>query len=148
MRADTPVSRATSPIVHVGIPTDSQCRLTRCEGQADRRRDQDWHRRDHRLGRGRAGGGSNDQKVGRDSLDAWVKYLRERQLTEARGWDPADKEYGGWGYCAVIPRKPAPGWYSSARICRAGPTFVPRRHSSPGPPARFQGVTFVSTQLP
>jgi hypothetical protein len=41
--------------------------------------------------------------------DAWLKYLRERQLTEALGWDPSDKEYGGWGYCAVLPRKPAPG---------------------------------------
>jgi squalene-hopene/tetraprenyl-beta-curcumene cyclase len=40
---------------------------------------------------------------------AWLKYLRERQLTEALGWAPADKEYGGWGYCAVLPRKPAPG---------------------------------------
>lgn len=40
---------------------------------------------------------------------AWLKYLRGRQLTEALGWDPADKEYGGWGYCAVLPRKPAPG---------------------------------------
>jgi hypothetical protein len=45
----------------------------------------------------------------RAARDAWLKYLRERQLTEALGWDPADKEYGGWGYCAVIPRKPAPG---------------------------------------
>jgi squalene-hopene/tetraprenyl-beta-curcumene cyclase len=41
--------------------------------------------------------------------EAWLKYLRERQLTEALGWVPADKEYGGWGYCAVLPRKPAPG---------------------------------------
>src|SRR5262249_23032995 len=41
--------------------------------------------------------------------EAWLKYLRERQLTGALGWDPADKEYGGWGYCAVLPRKPAPG---------------------------------------
>jgi squalene-hopene/tetraprenyl-beta-curcumene cyclase len=41
--------------------------------------------------------------------DAWVKYLRKRQLTEALGWDPADKEYGGWGYCAVVPRKPRLG---------------------------------------
>jgi squalene-hopene/tetraprenyl-beta-curcumene cyclase len=41
--------------------------------------------------------------------DAWLKYLRERQLTEALGWEPADKEYGGWGYCAVLPRKPTPG---------------------------------------
>jgi squalene-hopene/tetraprenyl-beta-curcumene cyclase len=45
----------------------------------------------------------------RPARDAWLKYLRGRQLTEALGWDPADKEYGGWGYCAILPRKPAPG---------------------------------------
>jgi hypothetical protein len=45
----------------------------------------------------------------RPARDAWLKYLRERQLTEALGWDPSDRQYGGWGYCVVIPRKPAPG---------------------------------------
>jgi squalene-hopene/tetraprenyl-beta-curcumene cyclase len=45
----------------------------------------------------------------RRARDAWLKYLRERQLTEPLGWSPADKEYGGWGYCAIIPRKPARG---------------------------------------
>jgi hypothetical protein len=45
----------------------------------------------------------------RAARDAWLMYLRERQLTEALGWVPADKEYGGWGYCAIIPRKPPPG---------------------------------------
>jgi squalene-hopene/tetraprenyl-beta-curcumene cyclase len=39
----------------------------------------------------------------------WLAYLRERQLTEALGWQPADVEYGGWGYAAGLPRKPAPG---------------------------------------
>src|SRR5439155_13012900 len=40
--------------------------------------------------------------------DAWVKYLKERQLTEKLGWKPEEKQYGGWGYCRVIPKKPEP----------------------------------------
>lgn len=40
---------------------------------------------------------------------AWVKYLKERQLTEKLGWKPEDKQYGGWGYCRVLPQKPEPG---------------------------------------
>jgi squalene-hopene/tetraprenyl-beta-curcumene cyclase len=43
------------------------------------------------------------------ALGAWLAYLRERQLTEALGWQAADPEYGGWGYAAGLPRKPAPG---------------------------------------
>ena len=43
---------------------------------------------------------------------AWVKYLKERQLTERLGWKPEDKEYGGWGYCRVIPKKPEPGQFA------------------------------------
>jgi squalene-hopene/tetraprenyl-beta-curcumene cyclase len=38
--------------------------------------------------------------------DAWVKYLKERQLTEKLDWKPEEKQYGGWGYCRVIPKKP------------------------------------------
>jgi Prenyltransferase and squalene oxidase repeat len=45
----------------------------------------------------------------RKARDAWLAYLRERQLTEERGWQKADKQYGGWGYCPLIPRKPRPG---------------------------------------
>lgn len=41
--------------------------------------------------------------------DGWLKYLLARQLTEPLGWSPDDKEYGGWGYCRVPPKKPAPG---------------------------------------
>lgn len=41
--------------------------------------------------------------------DAWLKYLKDRQLTEDMGWDQADKEYGGWGYCAAVPKKPKAG---------------------------------------
>ncbi|MCS7016836.1 MAG: hypothetical protein NZM42_12050, partial [Gemmatales bacterium] len=39
---------------------------------------------------------------------AWIRYLRERQLTEKLGWRTEDKAYGGWGYCRLIPYKPAP----------------------------------------
>lgn len=45
----------------------------------------------------------------RSARDAWLTYLRQRQLTESLGWDPTDKPYGGWGFCAVLPRKPKPG---------------------------------------
>jgi hypothetical protein len=38
--------------------------------------------------------------------DAWLRYLRERQLTEALDWQPADPFYGGWGYVDEPPRKP------------------------------------------
>jgi hypothetical protein len=43
---------------------------------------------------------------------AWVKYLKERQLTEPLGWKPEEKQYGGWGYCRVIPKKPEPGAFA------------------------------------
>jgi hypothetical protein len=42
----------------------------------------------------------------------WVRFLKERQLTEALGWKPDEKPYGGWGYCRVVPRKPAPGAFA------------------------------------
>ncbi len=40
---------------------------------------------------------------------AWLAYLRGRQLNESLGWQPTDPEYGGWGYALDVPRKPAPG---------------------------------------
>jgi len=45
----------------------------------------------------------------RKARDAWLLYLRERQLTEDLGWKPADKPYGGWGYSPRLPRKPNAG---------------------------------------
>jgi squalene-hopene/tetraprenyl-beta-curcumene cyclase len=45
----------------------------------------------------------------RPARDAWLAYLRERQLTEDLGWQPDDKPYGGWGYSPRVPRKPPPG---------------------------------------
>lgn len=44
-----------------------------------------------------------------DARSAWLAYLRERQLTETLGWQPADVEHGGWGYAHGPPRKPAAG---------------------------------------
>jgi Prenyltransferase and squalene oxidase repeat len=40
--------------------------------------------------------------------DRWLASLRGRQLNEQLGWAPSDPQYGGWGYCPVIPRKPKP----------------------------------------
>ncbi len=45
---------------------------------------------------------------------AWIDYLKQRQLVERNGWDPADKEYGGWGYCRLIPRKPKGNEFTAA----------------------------------
>lgn len=39
--------------------------------------------------------------------DQLITALRARQLTEERGWQPADLSYGGWGYFSGIPRKPS-----------------------------------------
>lgn len=39
---------------------------------------------------------------------AWLAFLRERQLTEANGWQFKDLEYGGWGFSLDVPRKPRP----------------------------------------
>jgi len=40
---------------------------------------------------------------------AWLAYLRARQLSEHLGWSPDDPQYGGWGFSLDIPRKPAEG---------------------------------------
>jgi hypothetical protein len=45
----------------------------------------------------------------RAARDVWLNHLLARQLTEANGWSPADVHYGGWGYYAGVPRKPARG---------------------------------------
>ena len=49
-----------------------------------------------------------DQKDLLKARDAWLKYLLDRQLTEKLGWKPEDKQYGGWGYCRLLPKKPEP----------------------------------------
>lgn len=40
---------------------------------------------------------------------AWLAYLRARQLNHDLEWDPADAEFGGWGYAPLVPRKPRAG---------------------------------------
>ena len=41
--------------------------------------------------------------------DAWLRYLRGRQLDASLGWKESDAPFGGWGYSAAVPHKPAPG---------------------------------------
>ncbi len=43
----------------------------------------------------------------RTTRDAWLEYLRARQLTEELGWQPNDVGYGGWGYADEPPAKPS-----------------------------------------
>jgi squalene-hopene/tetraprenyl-beta-curcumene cyclase len=45
----------------------------------------------------------------RPARNAWLDFLRRRQLTEELGWAPGDREYGGWGYSRGLPRKPRAG---------------------------------------
>jgi hypothetical protein len=45
----------------------------------------------------------------RQARDAWLNYLKQRQLTEELGWTPEDRAYGGWGYSRGVPRKPRAG---------------------------------------
>jgi hypothetical protein len=47
---------------------------------------------------------------------AWIKFLKERQLTGKLGWKPDEKQYGGWGYCRVIPKKPEPNTFAPPLI--------------------------------
>ena len=42
----------------------------------------------------------------RAARDAWLAYLRRRQLTEELGWQTGDREYGGWGFSSALPSKP------------------------------------------
>jgi squalene-hopene/tetraprenyl-beta-curcumene cyclase len=41
--------------------------------------------------------------------DAWLVYLRERQLAEPLDWQREDLLYGGWGYSSEPPRRPTSG---------------------------------------
>jgi squalene-hopene/tetraprenyl-beta-curcumene cyclase len=45
----------------------------------------------------------------RPARDAWLAFLRRRQLTEALGWRPEEREYGGWGYSRGVPQRPKAG---------------------------------------
>jgi squalene-hopene/tetraprenyl-beta-curcumene cyclase len=59
---------------------------------------------------------SPDASRYRKERDGWLRFLRERQLTEDLGWQPSDKPYGGWGYCSGLPRKPVPGELAPALL--------------------------------
>jgi hypothetical protein len=39
----------------------------------------------------------------------WAEFLLFYQMTEARGWQPTDPQYGGWGYSGVVPYRPKDG---------------------------------------
>jgi squalene-hopene/tetraprenyl-beta-curcumene cyclase len=45
----------------------------------------------------------------RRAQTAWLTFARRRQLGKDLGWDPADLEYGGWGFSTDLARKPAAG---------------------------------------
>lgn len=46
---------------------------------------------------------------GRLCQEAWINYLRVRQLNARLGWSESDPAFGGWGYSVAIPRKPTIG---------------------------------------
>jgi squalene-hopene/tetraprenyl-beta-curcumene cyclase len=84
----------------------------------------------------------------RSARDAWLKYLRDRQLTEGLGWQPEDKEYGGWGYSIPLPQKPRPGALTlpveanlSATVFAL--TALRAAGSTPDDPAFPKALTFV-----
>jgi len=45
----------------------------------------------------------------KETQAAWLAFLLARRLSTSLGWDPADADYGGWGFALDIPKKPAPG---------------------------------------
>lgn len=49
-----------------------------------------------------------DEQTPRHALaqQAWLGYLRQRQLGDANGWRPSDPQYGGWGFSQAVPRRP------------------------------------------
>ncbi len=53
-----------------------------------------------------------DGKDFKAARDAWLKYLKDRQLTTKLGWQEDEKQYGGWGYCRAIPEKPKPNEFA------------------------------------
>src|SRR5262249_34650554 len=70
--------------------------------------------------------------------DAWLKYLLDRQLTAKLGWKPEDKQYGGWGYCRLLPRKPEPNKIAPplSEWNRSAPGFARGAVGGGGGPAR------------
>lgn len=41
--------------------------------------------------------------------ESFMAYLGKRQLNAALGWQPSDREFGGWGFALEIPAKPGDG---------------------------------------
>ncbi|MGV8119565.1 MAG: prenyltransferase/squalene oxidase repeat-containing protein [Candidatus Xenobiia bacterium LiM19] len=37
---------------------------------------------------------------------AYLSYLKARRLSGELGWNPGDREFGGWGFSLAVPRKP------------------------------------------
>jgi len=63
---------------------------------------------------------------------AYLAYLRRRQMNEQLGWNPEDREYGGWGFSVELPRKPAPDQ-------------PPGRYFQPNLSATLFGITALSS---
>jgi hypothetical protein len=53
-----------------------------------------------------------EQKKHEKARDAYLKFLLSHQLTEQNGWKREERQYGGWGYCRLLPKRPAPGTFS------------------------------------
>jgi len=51
----------------------------------------------------------NKSKEYQYARDAWLAFLRNRQLNASLGWGPDDPEFGGWGFSLDLPKKPEPG---------------------------------------
>ena len=47
---------------------------------------------------------SYDDAASRAASRAWIKFLRDQQLTESLGWQPDDSQFGGWSYAKDPPR--------------------------------------------
>ena len=51
----------------------------------------------------------NKSKEHLRAQEAWLAFLRSRQLNASLGWEPNDPEFGGWGFSLDPPKKPEPG---------------------------------------
>jgi squalene-hopene/tetraprenyl-beta-curcumene cyclase len=81
---------------------------------------------------------------------AWLSFLQDRQLTERLGWQPSDREYGGWGYAHGLPYKPRPGEppapYTESNLSATGFAVEALRAAGcpPDDPAFTKALTFVT----
>jgi hypothetical protein len=85
----------------------------------------------------------------RSARDTWLRFLKQRQLTEDLGWSPGDREYGGWGYSRSLPRKSRPGELilplteSNLSATTAALDALHSAGVSAGDPAFARALTFV-----